>query len=214
MEFRFAPEGEAFRQELRSFLKTELPEGWTGPLDEDDEDWEFTLEMRKKLAEKGWLAMAWPEEYGGIGASHMMLVIFAEEMAYHCAPGRDAFGTRMLGACAVPDGGSPAVHETLPSIRALHRRRVAAAAAIGSSGHLRLPGAGRIEMACVASRRSWHESADIRTKAHGTNEMARCRFFSYGQDSSVHRTSQLHGLRGHRAVSSLPILIPGTNRSM
>ena len=62
MEFRFAPEGEAFRQELRSFLKTELPEGWTGPLDEDDEDWEFTLEMRKKLAEKGWLAMAWPEE--------------------------------------------------------------------------------------------------------------------------------------------------------
>ena len=96
MEFRFAPEGEAFRQELRSFLKTELPEGWTGPLDEDDEDWEFTLEMRKKLAEKGWLAMAWPEEYGGIGASHMMLVIFAEEMAYHCAPGRDAFGTRML----------------------------------------------------------------------------------------------------------------------
>ena len=41
--------------------------------------------MRKKLADKGWLTLAWPEEYGGAGASHMMQVIFAEEMAYHRA---------------------------------------------------------------------------------------------------------------------------------
>ena len=116
MEFRFAPEEEAFRQELRSFLKTELPEGWAGPVDEDDEDWEFTLEMRKKLAQRGWLTMAWPEEYGGMGASHMMQVIFAEEMAYHRAPGRDAFGTRMLAPTLMIHGTEEQKLEHLPPI--------------------------------------------------------------------------------------------------
>ena len=62
MEFNFSPEEEAFRQELRGFLKRELPEGWVGPTDEDgDEHWELTLRMHKKLADKGWLTMAWPE---------------------------------------------------------------------------------------------------------------------------------------------------------
>ena len=72
MEFKFTPEEEDFREELRDFLKNELPDDWTGGMSEEEEDWEFTLEMRKKLAEKGWLTMAWPEDYGGQGASHMM----------------------------------------------------------------------------------------------------------------------------------------------
>ena len=80
MEFNFSPEEESFRQELRGFLKRELPDGWVGSTDEDGDDhWDLTLQMRRKLADKGWLTMAWPEEYGGVGASHMMQVIFAEE---------------------------------------------------------------------------------------------------------------------------------------
>jgi alkylation response protein AidB-like acyl-CoA dehydrogenase len=42
--------------------------------------------FQKKLSDKGWLAMAWPKEYGGGGASHMRQLVYNEEMAYNQAP--------------------------------------------------------------------------------------------------------------------------------
>ena len=119
LEFRFTPEEEAFREELRGFLRRELPEGWTGAVDDDEESdasWEFTLRMRKKLAEKGWLTMAWPKEYGGQGASLMMQVIMSEEMAYHRAPGRDNFGTKMLAPTLMIHGTEDQKREHLPPV--------------------------------------------------------------------------------------------------
>ena len=116
MEFRFTPEEEAFREDLRSFLKEELPDGWSGPVDEDDEEWELGLKVRRKLAQKGWLTLAWPKEYGGVGASHMTQLIFSEEMAYHRAPGRDIFGTRMLAPTLMLHGTEEQRLEHLPPI--------------------------------------------------------------------------------------------------
>ena len=116
MEFRFTPEEETFREDLRSFLKEELPDDWSGPIDEGDEEWEFGLQVRKKLANKGWLTLAWPEEYGGMGASHMTQLIFSEEMAYHRAPGRDIFGTRMLAPTLMLHGTEEQMLEHLPPI--------------------------------------------------------------------------------------------------
>ena len=116
MEFKFTPEEEDFRTELRAFLTQELPDGWTGGMDEEEADWEFTLEMRKKLAAKGWLTMAWPEEYGGQGASHMMQLIFSEEMAYQRAPGRDQFGTKMLAPTLMIHGTEEQKREYLPPV--------------------------------------------------------------------------------------------------
>ena len=115
MDFKFSDEEESFRRELRDFLKQELPEG-TGTLDEGDEDWDLTLKMRKKLAEKGWLSMAWPEEYGGMGASLMMQLIFAEEMSYQRAPGRDIFATRMLAPTLLIHGTEEQRLRYLPPI--------------------------------------------------------------------------------------------------
>lgn len=98
MEFSFAREEQAFRGEVRAFLRQELPGGWTGSAEEwSGEGWEFARQMRRKLAARGWLAMGWPREYGGMGASPMTQAVFAEEMSYHRAPGRDIFGVRMLG---------------------------------------------------------------------------------------------------------------------
>ena len=97
MDFRFSPEDEAFGQELRRFLSQELPSDWEGGGRWPDEaDWDFTRQMRKTLAQRGWLTMNWPEEYGGQGASPVRSALFNEEMSYHRAPGRDAFGVRML----------------------------------------------------------------------------------------------------------------------
>ena len=97
MDFRFSSDDDAFRRELRGFLGQELPPSWVGGgIWPEEEDWEFTLQVRSKLAQRGWLTMQWPEEYGGQGASPVRSAIFNEEMTYHRAPGREIFGVRML----------------------------------------------------------------------------------------------------------------------
>ena len=117
MDFRFSPEEQDFRQQLRDFLEQELPPGWEGSANEDDDEvWELGLKIRKKLAERGWLTLAWPREYGGLEASHMMQVIFSEEMAYRRAPGRDVFGTRMLAPTLMIHGTEDQKLEYLPPV--------------------------------------------------------------------------------------------------
>ena len=118
MDFQFTPEEAAFREELRLFLKESLPSDWRGPrIDEHgEEDWDFTLQMREKLAQKGWLVMHWPTEYGGTNASIMTQVIFNEEMFYHRAPGIDVFGTRMLGPTLLIHGTEAQKETFLPPI--------------------------------------------------------------------------------------------------
>ena len=118
MDFRFTPEEEAFRGQLVTFLKESLPPDWTGSeySAEGDEDWEFTLEMRKKLAQKGWLAMHWPREYGGMDASIMTQVIFNEEMSYYRAPGIDIFGVKMMGSTLLIHGTEEQKGTFLPPV--------------------------------------------------------------------------------------------------
>ena len=51
MDFRFTPEEEAFRQELRTFLQQELPPDWYHkPFEENDEEWRFSLAFVEKRA--------------------------------------------------------------------------------------------------------------------------------------------------------------------
>ncbi|MEA1958908.1 MAG: acyl-CoA dehydrogenase family protein [Chloroflexota bacterium] len=89
MYLRFTREEETFRQEVRDFLKRELPLGWDGMTKHEfcsDEGWAFYRDFTRKVAGKGWLQMHWPVEYGGQGASPMKMTVFVEEMAYHQAP--------------------------------------------------------------------------------------------------------------------------------
>ena len=98
MDFKLSAEDESFRHDLREFMTAELPDDWEGSGRWPEEnDWDLTREIRKKLAARGWLTMHWPEEYGGQNASPVRSTIFNEEMSYLRAPGRDIFGVRMLG---------------------------------------------------------------------------------------------------------------------
>ena len=115
MNFKFSESEEAFREELKSWLNTELA-ARPGNDSDPDSEWAFNLEMRRKLAEKGWLTMAWPEEYGGQSASHMMQVIFAEEMSYNNAPGRDVFGTKMMAPTLMIHGTEDQKQQFLPPV--------------------------------------------------------------------------------------------------
>ncbi len=86
MDFTFAPEEEAFRSELRAFLAEELPGWWRGMFVDDPRAIPTTREMCRKLAERGWLTMAWPPEFGGSGASVWMQTVLREEMWAHEEP--------------------------------------------------------------------------------------------------------------------------------
>ena len=117
MEFKFSAEDDAFRQELRAFVQSELPSDWEGGGRWPEEwNWEKTREIRGKLAAKGWLTMHWPEEYGGQNASPIRSAIYNEELAYLRAPGRDIFGVRMLGPTLMIHGSEEQRQTHLPPI--------------------------------------------------------------------------------------------------
>lgn len=90
MEFRFGEKEEKLRAEIREFVKKELPPHHIGHMFEDEtneESWAFSMTIAKKLAEKGWLTISWPQEYGGMGASHWEQLVFKEEAVYWGIPG-------------------------------------------------------------------------------------------------------------------------------
>ena len=93
MRFTFTEEQEDFRQDLCDFLTRELtPE--VSAENHDPGEFSgykpgFTRTFRKKLAERGYLGVGWPEEYGGGGKDMVYQVLIAEEMEYHNAPGVD-----------------------------------------------------------------------------------------------------------------------------
>ena len=66
MDIDFAPEDEAFRAEVRSFIEENYPKHLVGA-DRGDLSKEDFLAWHKILAEKGWVAPSWPEEFGGTG---------------------------------------------------------------------------------------------------------------------------------------------------
>ncbi len=121
MEFRFTPEEERFRSEIRDFLRRELPADWVGAgaLGEaSEESWEFLRSFQKKLAERRWLTLGWPEEHGGLAASHMMQVIYKEEMSYFRAPTQLGVGPDRLGPTIILYGTDEQKRRHLPGIAA------------------------------------------------------------------------------------------------
>ncbi len=122
MEFRFGPEEEAFRQELREFLRQEWPEEALGDAAESPLGYgggrglNEIKAFQKKLAQKGWLTMAWPKEYGGQGANIWRQVIYSEEMAYHRAPHQLGVGPDRVGPTIMLYGTEEQKQEHLPPI--------------------------------------------------------------------------------------------------
>jgi len=115
MEFRFDPQEEAFRQEVRAFLKEELP---SEEAEEDSEEqWQSSRRFIRKLAARKWLAMAWPAEYGGLGAPHWRQLVHNEELAYHRAPiGLNQMGVLWVGPAIMLYGSEEQKRRYLPAI--------------------------------------------------------------------------------------------------
>ncbi|MBI1886332.1 MAG: acyl-CoA dehydrogenase family protein [Chloroflexi bacterium] len=118
MDFRFAPEDEAFRREVRAWLKKNLPSDWEGHL-RDESGWGFARGFARKLSERRWVAPQWPVEYGGLGLSHWQQLIYNEEMSYHRAPlGYIAIGVGWTGPTIIIYGTEEQKRQHLAGITA------------------------------------------------------------------------------------------------
>jgi alkylation response protein AidB-like acyl-CoA dehydrogenase len=87
MDFRYTLEQEAFRARLRDWLernKAEVFGDSSDSLAERDEDgevrWRKILEWHRRLYDAGYVALHWPKEWGGGGASLVEQAIYQDEV--------------------------------------------------------------------------------------------------------------------------------------
>ena len=81
MDFRLSPEEEAFREEVVGFLAQELSEAVRLEYEERGLPGPLYHAFLRKLGQRGWLTLTWPEEYGGLGRPPIYRFIMVEEMA-------------------------------------------------------------------------------------------------------------------------------------
>jgi pimeloyl-CoA dehydrogenase large subunit len=117
MDLRFTDEELAFREDVRAFVKSNLPEairqkiiGGRHPGKDDIVTW------TRLLNNKGWSVPHWPREWGGTGWSPVQLLIFNDELQQAGAPEPLAFGTSMVGPVIYTFGSDAQKRRFLPRI--------------------------------------------------------------------------------------------------
>lgn len=122
MKLSFSPEDEQFRQEIASWLHTNLCGEFEplrfrgGPGDEhmyptERKRWE------QHMAQAGWLCVGWPKAYGGRGLSISQQVIFYEEYARAGGPGLAGhIGAGLTGPTLIAFGTEAQKQRFLPGI--------------------------------------------------------------------------------------------------
>jgi len=84
MDFSLTEEQEMLKTMARDFLEKECPVSLVREMEEDEIG--YSAEMWRKMAELGWLGLAFPEEYGGSGGSLLDMTILLEEMGRAIVP--------------------------------------------------------------------------------------------------------------------------------
>jgi len=118
VDFRDTPEERIWRQEVRAFIEANLGNDRLERLTDEMGmgGWDRNQPWRKKLAARGWIAPAWPKEYGGAGLSIRHQFILNEEMALARAPSVGGLGVAMLGPTLIVHGTEEQKAEHLPRI--------------------------------------------------------------------------------------------------
>jgi alkylation response protein AidB-like acyl-CoA dehydrogenase len=117
MDLAFTPEEEKFRQDVRAWVKGNLPAHISQKvhnalrLSRDDmQSW------AKILGKKGWLGHAWPTEFGGPGWNAVQKHLFEEECALAGAPRVIPFGPVMVAPVIMTFGSPEQQKRHLPGI--------------------------------------------------------------------------------------------------
>jgi hypothetical protein len=117
MELNYTAADEAFRAEIRTWIQANLPANLRakvlGHRRLTKEDFLF---WHKKLATRGWVAPAWPVEWGGTGWTPTQKHIFDEECARAGTPQIMPFGIAMVAPVMMRFGNEGQKRHYLPRI--------------------------------------------------------------------------------------------------
>ena len=117
MDLAFTPEEQAFREDIRGWVKANLPEDISTKvhnalrLSRDD-----MQRWAKILGKKGWLGHGWPKEFGGPGWNAVQKHLFEEECALAGAPRVVPFGPVMVAPVIMAFGNAEQQQRFLPGI--------------------------------------------------------------------------------------------------
>jgi alkylation response protein AidB-like acyl-CoA dehydrogenase len=117
MDLNYSPDELAFRDEVRAWLQANLP----GDLKDKVASYahlskEDLLRWHRILAKKGWVAPAWPKEWGGTGWNLVQRYIFEEELGYAGGPMLMPFGLAMCAPVLLRFGSEAQKQRFLPRI--------------------------------------------------------------------------------------------------
>ncbi len=117
MNFDLGEDVAAVRARLRELIAEHLPADFLGAFTDDPADLELTNSFCRLLAEEGLLCVAWPEEWGGRGASIWVQTAVREEMwAFHEPRGPQYMGVNWVGPTLMRHGTAEQQQRHLPPI--------------------------------------------------------------------------------------------------
>ena len=117
MDLNFSAEDIAFREEVRAFIRDHYPAYLHDKIDEGEEmAKEDFRAWHKVLHQKGWIAPAWPVEYGGTGWTATQRYIWSEETARADCVRLMPFGLSMVGPVIYTFGTPEQKAKFLPRI--------------------------------------------------------------------------------------------------
>jgi alkylation response protein AidB-like acyl-CoA dehydrogenase len=117
MDFDMGDGVRALRSELRALVGTHVPADFLGAFTPDPADLEVAQSFCRVLAERGLLCMAWPEEFGGRGATAWEQTAVREEMwALHEPRGAQYMGVNWVGPTIMRHGTPEQQRRHLPPI--------------------------------------------------------------------------------------------------
>ena len=117
MDLNYSAEELAFRDEVRGWLAANLPAELKKKVSDYEElSREDLLGWHRILARKGWVAPAWPKEWGGTGWNVVQRYIFEEECGYAGTPPLVPFGLAMCAPVLLKFGSEAQKKKFLPRI--------------------------------------------------------------------------------------------------
>ena len=114
VDLTLSPDEEAFRDELRAWLRDNHPGREPAG---DEAGFEFRRHWQRKLNQAGWAGVSWPTEYGGRGATLIEQAIFNEETVRARTPQTaNVLGLAMGGPTVIAHGTEEQRRRYLPAI--------------------------------------------------------------------------------------------------
>ncbi len=120
MDLRFSPEENSFRQELRSFFSSAVPESIRTKVLEDrhisKEEW---VTAHPALHAKGLAVPHWPKDWGGADWTPVQHYIYTEELQFNGIPQPLPFNVAMCGPVVINFGTEAQKQRFLPRMASL-----------------------------------------------------------------------------------------------